>query len=147
MTSPNLLKLQAKDPEDVQVISAVLQDAIAPVVDMIFRPDQKDFVMVVHRFRSEGARDPVTGCHERVRCAVHVNGVSGAQVQGIDQARPGGILDLLAVIPENGNLHFIFAGGGKIRLKLDDWSMILEDFGEPWPTAKCPHHPDENAAT
>jgi hypothetical protein len=35
---------------------------------------------------------------------------------------------------------FIFAGGAKIRLQLQDWSMIVEDFGEAWPAQCNPCH-------
>jgi hypothetical protein len=134
------LRLKAKDAEDVQVISAILQDAIAPVCDMIWRPEEKDFVMVVQRFCREHHEEGGEPCFERVRCAVHVRGVESAQLQGIDQSRTEDMLDLLAVMPVSQALQFIFAGGGKIRLKLADWSLILEDFGQPWPTVCEPHH-------
>lgn len=49
MTKP-LLKLLAKDEQDLQVMAAVLQDAIVPVSDIAFKEAEKDFVMVVHRF-------------------------------------------------------------------------------------------------
>jgi len=140
------LKLKAKDAEDVQVISAILQDAIVPVVDMAWRPEEKDFVMVVQRFcRERHDEKDDESCFERVRCAVHVKGVESVQLQGIAQDRPDDMLDLLAVMPEKGNLQFIFAGGGKVRLKLADWSLILEDFGEPWPTVCEPQHERETA--
>jgi hypothetical protein len=134
------LKLQAKDSEDIQVISAILQDAIAPVMDMIYRPEEKDFIMVVNRFCHESKGDPMFGCRERVRCAVHVRGVTGTQMQGIDQAKRDDMLDLLAVMPEGNTLQFVFAGGSKIRLNLTNWSLILEDFGEPWPATCEPCH-------
>jgi len=132
------LKLRAKDTEDVQVISAILQDAIAPITDIIYRPDEKDFVMVVQRFCHEG-KDQDGHC-ERVRAAVHITGVAGVQRQGINQDKPDAMLDLLAIMPEKDGLQFVFAGGGKIRLKLADWSLILEDFGEPWPAVCEPCH-------
>ncbi|MGE3623539.1 MAG: DUF2948 family protein [Bdellovibrionales bacterium] len=138
-----MMKLKAKDSEDVEVISAILQDAIAPVVDMIYRPEEKDFIMIVQRFCRDEGRD----CHERVRSAVHIKGVTGVRLHGIDKNRRDDMLDLLAVMPVDKNaLQFVFAGGGRIRLDLDDWLLVLEDFGEPWPTGRCPEHPGENAS-
>jgi len=134
------LKLQAKDSEDLQVISAILQDAIAPVVDMIYRPEEKDFIMVVNRFCHESKGDPMFGCRERIRCAVHVRGVSSVQLQDIDQNRKDEMLELLAVMPEGEKLEFVFSGGAKIRLNLTNWSLLLEDFGEPWPATCEPCH-------
>jgi hypothetical protein len=139
--SGKLLKLKAKDAEDLQVISTVLQDAIVPVCDMIYRPEEKDFVMVAQRFCCEGKeRAATTGCFERICSALHIKGVEAAQLQGIDLAKTDAMLDLLAVMPEGKVLQLIFAGGGKIRLQLGDWVVILEDFGEPWPTTQQPQH-------
>ncbi|HUY68638.1 MAG TPA: DUF2948 family protein [Alphaproteobacteria bacterium] len=154
------LKLKAKDAEDLQVVSAVLQDSIAPVCDMAFRPGEKDFVMVVQRFCCEDAEPGA--CPERVRCAVHVTGVASAQIQGLDLDRREDMLELLAVMPEDAavavataqagaeqsphkSLQFVFAGGGKIRLALGDWSLIIEDFGERWPVAHQPCHEEGTA--
>jgi len=138
------LKLKAKDAEDIQVISAILQDAIVPVCDMIWRPEEKDFIMVVQRFcrESKNGQDG-DACFERKRSVVHVRGVDEVQLQGIDRSNPEGMLDLLAIMPESDKLQFIFAGGGKIRLGLGDWTLILEDFGEPWPAACEPCHEGE----
>jgi len=138
------LKLKARDAEDAQVISAVLQDAIVPVCDIIYRPAEKDFVMIAQRFCREGEGKDRGGCFERVRSAIHVKGVLGTQSQGIDFTHATGMLDLLAVMPEEDGLQFVFAGGGRIRLKLADWLLVLEDFGAPWPTTHCPSHPGEN---
>lgn len=137
----NQLKLKAKDAEDVQIISAVLQDAIAPICDMAYRPEEKDFIIVVQRFCREPKADSLP-CFERVRCAVHVRGVENVQTHNVDLTKRDTMLDLLAVLPENKALQFIFAGGGKIRVQLSNWSIALEDFGEPWPTTHAPCHDD-----
>jgi hypothetical protein len=134
------LKLRAKDNEDIQVISAILQDAIVPICDMTYRPEEKDFVLVAQRFCRESHEEGASPCFERVRSAVHVKGVEGVQLQGIDQSRAENMLDLLALLPEKDGLQLVFAGGGKIRLKLADWSLILEDFGEAWPASCEPCH-------
>jgi hypothetical protein len=45
------IRLRAEDDEDLKIVSACLQDAILPIGDMGFLPDEKRFVMVVNRFR------------------------------------------------------------------------------------------------
>ncbi|MDX2028654.1 MAG: DUF2948 family protein [Alphaproteobacteria bacterium] len=136
------LKLKARDAEDIQVISAVLQDSIAPVCDMIYRPEEKNFIMVVHRLRREG--DAAQGL-ERICCAVNIKGVESAQMQNIDLHQQERMLDLLAALPEGQSLQFVFAGGPKIKLQLSDWAMIVEDFGESWPASCNPCHEAESA--
>jgi hypothetical protein len=135
------LKLRGQDAEDIEVIAAVLQDAIAPICDMTFQDTDQSFIMVVHRFcwcEAEGESKP---CYQRVCCAVTVGGVSGVQVQGIDQKDQKQMLDLLTVELQDKTLVFIFAGEARIKLALGDgWKVKLADFGEPWPTAHCPSH-------
>lgn len=138
------LKLLAKDVEDLEVVSALLQDAIAPVCDMAYQPSERMFVMVVNRFcwceRDVESEDNNNLCHERVRCAVSVGGVANVQLHGLDLSERGKILELLAVLLKNNIMEFVFAGGGVIRLALDNWNMKVGDFGEPWPTSCQPVH-------
>jgi hypothetical protein len=133
------LKLRAQDAEDIQVIGAVLQDAIAPVCDMLFKPDEKNFVMVVHRFRWDQMKAEQKA-FERVCCALDIHGVEAVQRQGFDQTELARMLDLLTMVVEEDSLHFIFAGGARLKLKLANWRMRLEDFGEPWPVSCQPRH-------
>jgi hypothetical protein len=132
-----MLKLKAKDAEDMQVISAILQDAIVPLCDMAWQPKEKSFVMVVQRLCRE-AKDQ--GNLERVCCAVNLRGVESVQTHGIDLNDHKRMLDLLMMITEGPALHFIFADDAEIRIRLDNWLMIIEDFGEAWPAACEPCH-------
>ena len=131
-----MLKLQAKDAEDVQVISAVLQDAIVPLVDIAWTPAEKHFVMVTQRLCRE------TEDHKlhRICCAVNMRGVESVQTQGIDLNDRTRMLDLLMMTMEGNALHFVFAGGAQIKVKLGAWAMIIEDFGEAWPAGCEPCH-------
>ena len=146
--TPQTLKLMAKDAEDVQVMSAVLQDAIVPTCEMTYRAAEKSFVMVVQRFmwdclqvREVPANDADEPCaYDRVNCAVDVEGVEHVQFMGINPNDPASMLDLLTMSFENDHLDFIFAGGGKLRLKLANWRVKMHDFGESWPTTHCPRH-------
>ncbi|MDD3288726.1 MAG: DUF2948 family protein [Alphaproteobacteria bacterium] len=133
------LKLLAKDGEDIEVISAVLQDAIVPLEDMTYEVADKNFIMVVHRFCwCDGERPKES--FERVCCAVSISGVRTVQVQGIDLSNRSEMLELLAVFLENNSMQFVFSGESRIKLELEDWTMKLEDFGEPWPTTHQPCH-------
>lgn len=137
MKPGKLLKLRAEDAEDVQVMSAVLQDSIVPVCDMTYRPQSKSFVMVAQRLcrEAEGAKP------ERICSALTISGVTNVQMRGFDQQQPDLLLDLLAVILDPARqLTLIFAGNARIRLDLAGWKAALEDFGEPWPALCSPCH-------
>jgi hypothetical protein len=47
------LKLRAYDREDFAVVSAVLQDALVPVIDMAWLAEEQRFALVANRFRWE----------------------------------------------------------------------------------------------
>jgi len=136
MAMIDLLKLRATDAEDMQVISAVLQDSIVPVCDMVFQPEDKSFVMVAQRLRHESAAI----APERICCAVRLRGVENAQTLGLDLTQADRMLDLLAAILDGGQVTLIFAGEAQIRLKLGDWTLTLQDFGETWPAHCAPCH-------
>ena len=122
----------------MQVISAVLQDAIVPVCDMAFQPDTQSFVMVTQRLCREAGE---AGVAERICCALTVGGVGAVQMRGIEQQRPNLMLDLLAIILEPAqSLNFVFAGDARIRLDLAKWIVAVEDFGESWPALCTPCH-------
>jgi Protein of unknown function (DUF2948) len=122
-----LLKLKAKDAEDIQVISAVLQDSIAPVVDMHYLAEDKNFVMVVQRLCRE---DYIGGKKERVCCALNLRNVESVQTLGFNPSETDRMLDLLAVMPDGDTLDLIFASDARIRLQLKGWNIMIEDFGE-----------------
>ena len=53
MAGQRRLKLRARDPEDLGIISACLQDALVPLADMVFQRTEKRFVLVANRFMWE----------------------------------------------------------------------------------------------
>ena len=130
------LKLKAADAEDVEVLSAILQDAIVPVCDIAFQSTEKNFIMVAQRL----VREAKDGVAERICCAVNINGVVAVKTQNLDLHDQERMLDILAVFTEGNIVTFVFAGDAKIRLQLADWSMFIEDFGESWPIACTPCH-------
>jgi len=135
--SGTILKLRAKDAEDIQIISAVLQDSIVPICDMTFQPAARTFIVVAQRLRRE------EGESERICSALTINGVQSVQTHGIDRHQADKMLDLLAIILEPAHvLNLVFAGDVRIRLDLKEWSGTVEDFGEPWPALCHPHHDD-----
>ena len=56
MTRQGRLKLRARDPEDLRVLSACLQDALVPLADIAYLKPEQRFVLVVNRFMWESAK-------------------------------------------------------------------------------------------
>ena len=152
MTSASL-KLLASDEQDIQIVASVLQDAIVPAIEMIFKQEEGRFIAVVHRFRWDCLSDldngvgdrpnrfEAEGCYERIHCALEVQGVTAVQTIGFDHKNPALLLDLLTITVESGYMTLVFAGEARIRLKVADWTLKMKDFGESWPTTVKPSHP------
>jgi hypothetical protein len=140
------LRLLARDDEDLAVISAVLQDALIPVSEMAYLPEERRFALVANRFRWERAKSPLPQSRERRLSGLSISGVSAVRRRGFSLAERDRILVLLAIRRVEGALQLDFAGGASIRVETADVLCHLDDLSEPWPTRFQPRHPvDENS--
>ena len=131
-------RLSARSVEDLAVIAALLQDAIVPLGDMAFLADERSFVLALNRFRWEAGED--APARERTHAGLRFDGVRRVRYRGIRRADRGRFLSLLTISYDDGVVVLHFAGGGMIRLEVDDLRCALEDFGDPWPTPSTPSH-------
>lgn len=144
------LKLVALDDEDLQIISAHLQDAVLRVGDMTYVPGEKRFAAIANRFDWDGAQKnnaDSKGHYERRRTAMRFERVLGAQIKGLDIKASNAVLELLAIQFEQtsepeGFVHLIFAGGGTIRLHVECIEAEMKDLGAAWQTKSKPTHAD-----
>ena len=139
--SAQTLKLIARDEEDLAVLSAVLQDALIPVSEMAYLPEERRFVLVANRFCWEAPPDRPRENFERRLTGLSVGGVAAVRRRGFSLAGPDRILSLLAIRRVEGALQLEFAGGAAIRLETAEILCHLDDLGEPWPTRWQPRHP------
>ena len=164
------LKLSARDADDLAVIAACTQDALAPIGEMAFMPAERRFVLALNRFRWDrldatklAARDgdrPTSGhrgdatfldagdkgpAYERVHSGLRFENVIAVRTKGIDLRDRERILELLTIQAEPGAVSLVFAGGAAIRLEVSEMRCYLEDFSDAWPTRWRPRHPDDAA--
>lgn len=142
-----LLKLAALDTEDLEVLSAHLQDAVMRVGDIAYVPGQMRFAMVLNRFDWESASGSEGGKKrfERRRSALRFDRVLGAQIQGIRQSARNAVLELLAIQFEEtdepeGYVTLVFAGGAGIRLHVECIEAEMKDLGPVWRAKSKPEH-------
>jgi len=135
------LKLLARDEEDLAVISAVLQDALIPVSEMAYLPEERRFALVANRFRWEAPHDRPRDNFERRLTGLSVGGVTAVRRRGFNPGDPTRILALLAMRRVAGALQLDFAAGASIRLETAEILCHLDDLSESWPTRWQPRHP------
>jgi hypothetical protein len=144
------LALMARDAEDLQVISALAQDAVFPASEMRWTPADRRFAILLNRFRWEdaakahGRRD-----FERVQSVLLIEDVMSVRSQGVPKGDADTILSLLALEfrpgPDGtGEVVMTLAGDGVISCAVEALEVVLRDVTRPYiaPSRKAPRHPD-----
>lgn len=138
------IRLAAEDEDDLSVISAALQDAVAQLGDFRFDRKARRFTAVFNRFRWEDGRGTQGW---RTRSALDVSGILKVQSKRLKQDAPEAIVSLLSLTFEPGEapggaILFAFSGGGELRLDVECIDALLVDVAEPWPAKSRPKHED-----
>ncbi len=139
------LRLMAGDKDDLDVLSAVLQDGIAKLGDFAYVSAERRFAFVANRFSWECAGDRKTGPFLRVRAGVHFDDVMSVQFQHLKTDARDAVVELLALRFEPGGdgggvVLLDLAGGGAVRLEVESINAYLSDISEPWRTRSRPDH-------
>ncbi len=138
------LRLLAMDKDDLQVVSAALQDAIAHVGDIRFEPKARTLTILFNRYRWE-AGGCENNCGERAYSALQLGDVTRVQQRGMTCEQKGDLVACLAMDFEPGEapggaVLFRFCHGGDLRVEVDCIDAVLADVSEPWPAHRAPHH-------
>jgi hypothetical protein len=140
------LKFIFLDQEDLEVISAHLQDAVVKVADVHWRPREKRLVIGLNRFDWESAQH---GASQYRRCltALRFERVISCKCRGVDPSGKDALLNLLAIDfveteAPAGVLVLMFSGGIEMRLQVECLEGELADLGPSWSTSACPAHPE-----
>lgn len=148
------LTLAAKDAEDLQVISACLQDALVRIGDIQFHSDLKRLGLLANRFRWEiegsaptpsahdgrDQRFETASGHERVHCGIAFDHVRGIKIRGINRKNRSGLLNMLAIQANETGILLVFSGNAAIQIECDDIACQFRDLDEAWPTPWQPRH-------
>jgi hypothetical protein len=143
------LKLVALDRDDMEVVSAHLQDAVIKAADVHWRPSEKRVVVGLNRFDWETVNGSSTE-FRRCRAALRFERVSSCKCRDVNAAEKNQILNLLAVTfdetdPPGGVVTLTFSGGAALRLEVECLEAELADLGPAWVTECCPEHVEADA--
>lgn len=141
------LKFVVLDEEDLEVVSAHLQDAVVKVSDVLWRPQEKRLVVALNRFDWEGAQ-ALEPQYRRRRTALRFERVLSCKCRHVNPAGKDAVLNLLAVEfseteAPSGIVTLIFSGDAALRLEVECLEAELADLGPAWSTVACPTHPEQ----
>jgi hypothetical protein len=135
------LRLRAEDADDLQVISAALQDAVAKIGDIAFDARGRLLTVAFNRFVWEG------GERRRVRCGLQLGAVQGVKSRNIRRGAADAVVELLAIRFEpgeapGGSITLAFAGDGDLAVSVECIDAVLADVSPSWPARSTPAHQD-----
>ncbi len=141
------LKLVAFDRDDLEVLSAHLQDALVQVSDVHWRPSENRLVVGVNRFDWEAAYGESPAYRRRL-AALRFDRVLSCKCRSVKPHDKDAVLNLLAVEfaesdAPGGTVTLFFSGGGALRLEVECLEAELADLGLGWTASTCPNHPAE----
>lgn len=135
------LKLAAGDAEDLEVLSARLQDAVAQLKNISWLPKKRRFAAVVNRLKWED------GGKTRVRAGLHFDGVLKVQSHNVKLGADEAVVSILALRftpaggeDPGGEVEIVLAGGGAFRLTVECIDAELADMTEAWAARGTPDH-------
>jgi hypothetical protein len=144
------LSLRAETPEDLAVVSALVQDAVTEVGRVSWLPRRRRLTALVNRFRWEDAvrRGRGERPFERVQSLLVVEGVLRVRALGVDPRDREAVLSLLALRFEPGEdgagaLFVTLAGGAEVAVEVECLEVTLKDVSQPYParSSRPPVHP------
>lgn len=141
------LRLMAADAEDLKVMSALCQDAVAQTAETSWKAARREFAMLLNRFRWEYHTGRTGQPAERVQSTLVISDVRNVRANGVDPTDRDLVLSLLSIDFEEredgqGTLTLTLAGDGEIALEVESLNLTLTDVTRPYlaPSRKVPNH-------
>jgi hypothetical protein len=135
------LYLGAFTPEDVEVVSSMLQDGVFCMKDLAWTKKKRKLALLVNRFRWE------SNLPERVRTILIINNVLKISSQGIERTDIDTPLNLLKLdvnqIKKSIFLTLLLSEFGAIRCEIEAIEVSMKDVTRPYTakSGKVPMHP------
>ena len=151
------LGLMVADTDDLRVVSAVMQDAVAKVGEMAYLPRARRFALLANRFVWEEGATKERGPWHRVRTGLHFEDVTRVRTRALDMGDKAAVVSILAIGFEPagaeeggeegaGTITLSLGGGGAVALSVDAINAAAEDLSPPWRTQNKPDHALDGAS-
>lgn len=148
------LRLMAQSAEEVDILSAMLQDSLIRISDIVWSRKKRSLGINLQRYRWEGAStETADGPGERVACSLCIDCAMRVRSLGLIQgssSQAGYLLRLAYEQHKNkdeqgscggGVVRLLFAGGDEIQVEVECIDIRIADVSDPWPAEARPTHP------
>jgi hypothetical protein len=133
------LRLRAETPEDLAVISALVQDAVCQPDRVAWMPRRHRFTLLLNRFRWEDrpAAERQGRPFERVQSLLTVDSALRARTNAVDPSDRDLVMAVLSIAFEPtedgaGRVRLVLAGDGEIVLDVECLDVTLVDVTRPY---------------
>jgi hypothetical protein len=141
------LRLHAVEPDDLAVVSALVQDAVTEVGRAAWARRRRRFTVMLNRFRWEDAEGAAREGRpfERVQSLLVIDSVLRVRAQGVDPRSRDTVLSVLALAFDPGEdgagtLRVTLAGDGEVAVDVECIDVALCDVSRPY-AARAPRSP------
>ena len=143
------LYLGAFTPQDVEIISTILQDSIFCINDLAWLKKKQRVAVLVNRFRWENKSEYIdkNSAPERVKSLLIIDNVLNISSQGIDRSDDSEPLNLLNLdlkkTKKNIFLTLLLSNLAAIRCELEAIELSIKDVTRPYKahSENIPYHP------
>ncbi len=141
------LRLAIENAEDLEIVSALVQDAVGVAGEISWMPKRRRLAVPVNRFRWEdrdaAARDG--RAYERVRSALVFDSVLRVRANGLNPTDRETVFSILRLSFEagedlSGTLTLELAGDGALALDVEALDAHILDLSRPWVARGAPDH-------
>ncbi len=142
---PKNLKLIAKNKDDLNVLSAHLQDAIVSVSEIAHLKKNKLLLIQMNRFMWEDVERGIYRKNKRVRTVLKFENVLKVSSKNINYNNKNQFLDFLAIeshemTDKTQEMNLVFSDDLILKVSAEVIEVTLDDQGVPWDTEVKPKH-------
>ncbi len=136
---PKNLKLIAKNKDDLNVLSAHLQDAIVSVSEIAHLKKNKLLLIQMNRFMWEDVERGIYRKNKRVRTVLKFENVLKVSSKNINYNNKNQFLDFLAIeshemTDKTQEMNLVFSDDLILKVSAEVIEVTLDDQGVPWDT-------------
>tara|TARA_A100001011_G_C14199541_1_gene795037 strand:+ start:370 stop:858 length:489 start_codon:yes stop_codon:yes gene_type:complete len=140
------ISLRCRKPQDLEVVSSLLQDALVGNADLRFEKSKNNFLFVANRFCWEVAtKISKDKSYYRVLSGVNVQNVTSVKHKNLSQYKDENLASFYNLLTieydsDKNEVTLVFAQNISVKLIVSELDIFIRDIAVPYPTTQIPNH-------